>query len=499
MSEKTSYVNAFYILLLQKIIVISFDLLDKDGFERKIRDKDFVEIAGILELDAGTLKKFFNASSNKNKPSFHTGILNTLISNLDSFEETDWSSFTMNNKPSTEIIRRNQFIPIAHLEQLSEKWKVDIGKAVALVLKKLFPDKDLSQLNLGPVEIDVQPNPLGKLQDNYLDTTWYVYFISAESRFPKIGRTVLRIGDSPEKVTTESIKSGGFNDYEGTIEFDKNESYLILNLKSIGTSERWVHVKVDVSTGGRPEIALGQYQNIGLAGRSLIFSNVVFEYINPDNEISISPIIVDAGDPQFSEVPLSIQKYLQNVDRNYSEPPSKIYSIQALDDHLEKDIFIKRDRERKIKIHSSLRFVISFPKYSIPEEVFYERYEGPTNELISFFTEKGFEVLLKEKDEPRSKPPVAQYHKFFSDRIKACDIFIMLYFDRAPSNSLIELGLALELGKEIFIYADEVETLPYTVQDPNLPYVRFRKFKDPASAVDFIMDNYELLFKDFIL
>ena len=54
-------------------------------------------------------------------------------------------------------------------------------------------------------------------------------------------------------------------------------------------------------------------------------------------------IIVDAGSRNFQKLTPSIQKYLQDVDRNYSEPPSKIYSIQALDlDHLEKEYIYQK-------------------------------------------------------------------------------------------------------------------------------------------------------------
>ena len=72
--ERTDELDAYQLLLLQKILTILFDLEGKD-----LGKAEYKKVGEELEADSGTIAKFFNDSHNPNVPSFRKVLLEKII------------------------------------------------------------------------------------------------------------------------------------------------------------------------------------------------------------------------------------------------------------------------------------------------------------------------------------------------------------------------------------------------------------------------------------
>ena len=484
------YLNAYHLLLIIKILDKKFQLGSK-----KLRNKDYEEIAyEFLIKDTATIRKLFNDSYLENIPQLRRKNLNVFVEGLQIDNISNWDDFINEFPPTSSKSKKSEFIPIGHYSDLSEPWKKRIVKDVNISLAKMakmtqiFPkDKD-SEILIDIVDLEEEKKHSSKMKKLFLNTTWYTYLITNEFEHPKIARTILRIGDSSEKVETEALKVNGISDFSGTAEFDENGSFLVLNLKTKETLERWVHIKMDANTSVRPEIMLGQYQNIGIGGVSLHFSNIVMEFIPNEKQSSISSNYFDATDPRFSEVPIEVQKYLQDMKLNYAETSYKIYSLYSLGRYVDSDIFKEIMKPRSIRLGNKYRAFIGFPRRALDIDK-REKYLSVFKDLKSYLGTQNFEIRediltgLEINSYPFFSP------EFHLRRVQESDLFILIYFDSVRSKALSELAWAYQANKEIFILTSKDGILPSIYK--NEKKVEIQEFENMQEAIQFFKKVFE--------
>lgn len=477
--EKTDQLDAFYLLLMQRTLLILFkDIFKKEESAKKL----YRELGEKLDCDAATVAKFFNASHNTNTPSFRIILLDRIIHLLKLSKVTTWHSFKKTYVAPSFRNNSNDFIPIGHLADLSNDRQYQLLEDVSITLQKLFPNSDITEIT--PAWPTLTPPIQSDKLDLYLNTTWYIYLIVMDFGIPKIVRSILRIGNNVNHVETEAFKREGANDFLGTVEFDNSKQYLILNLKAKGTGERWVHMKVDVNTGTRPEIVMGQYQNIGIGGNSLHFSNIILEYLEPDRASKALPNFFDSSDETFSEVPIPVQLFLQDAKFNYAELPTRIYSLKTLARYVDS---LKFQRDRKpsyIRIHKRLSAFIAHPYGRLPEDrrVEYRKVYEQIKELMNNNNLQVYEEdLIDLKIDLNSAFQTESYLKSVID----CDVLILLYFDEVVTNALNELAWAYQAEMPIIILTSSNPILPSMYKENDLiTIIRLKNLSDSLGWLD---------------
>jgi hypothetical protein len=146
-----------------------------------------------------------------------------------------------------------------------------------------------------------------------------------------IDRHVIKFGLNG-KVRIMHIDSR--RDYDGKYRLDKTGNYLILNLNHRKSKEQEVDMLIPIGRGARPELCLGIYLSTGVTGDGCIGSTLVL-YEDPDNRYTPRRFEYEEG-IEAHEVPLSIQKYLQDRRKNRIAIPKRgIISLEQLTDWLE--------------------------------------------------------------------------------------------------------------------------------------------------------------------
>jgi hypothetical protein len=481
--------------------VSSIEVKFKLKGERPSRETFSTMADDFLIKDISTLKKLFDSSDKENKPLLRRKNLNAFVESLEIPNVYTWEKFISKYPPTHRKGKKNEFIPIAHFSDLSSLWQQRVTQAVNVSIAKISNEtKALVSSKKSDLAFDIgdfleKEAPSPKMQ-KFLNTTWYIYFIIIMHRTPKIGRTILRIGNTPKDVETEVYKSYGLNDYIGSVEFDNSKKFLIFNLKSKDTLERWVHIKADVNTGGLPQIILGQYQNIGIGGVSLIFSNVILQYVDASMEESATARIFEETDTDFSLVPESIKKYLYDIKLNYAETTTQIYSLDSLKRYVESYEFEERTKETYLRLDDKWNAIISTPKYSL-EQSSRSKYEKPVSDLKLFLES---EIGLKILDIPFRKSSgdflINFPYEVFQQRLRHCDIFILIVFDSNAVSCLFELAWALKEGKDIIILTDGTKYLPKIFQHrPPVNIEKYPQFSTPQDAVDWLIEEADYLLK----
>ena len=148
-STARGYLNAYELLLLQKILVIKFDLLDKklDNLKNKDMDRIAFELSMAhsksTSFDGETIAKFFNKSSKRNVPEFKGEILDTIVKILELPRISTWG--TLKTTYAFPLRHKKDFLPNGHLKDLSDERKGEIIGAVRNTLGKIYPDENLSK------------------------------------------------------------------------------------------------------------------------------------------------------------------------------------------------------------------------------------------------------------------------------------------------------------------------------------------------------------------
>ncbi|MEL6929217.1 MAG: hypothetical protein AAFO95_11325, partial [Cyanobacteria bacterium J06600_6] len=331
----------------------------------------------------------------------------------------------------------------------------------------------------------------------YLNTTWYIYLIVREFGVPKIARSLLKIGKSSDEVETQAIKIAGANDFSGTVEFDKTESYLIFNLKVKETGERGIHLKVDVNTGDRPEVILGQYQNIGIGGKYLHFSNVVLQYIQPEEIDSVYPTFFDSSDHDFSQVPKPIQLFLHDAKLNYAELPTRVFSLKSLQQYVD-SLQSKQDSKPSfIRIRKDFKAFIAHPfgRLSVERGTDYRKAFFSIRDSLIL---KGIQVHEEQSHDLKMSLNSAFNTEKYLNWVVACDIFILLYFDEVVTNALNELAWAFQAGMPIIVLTSREPVLPSMYKANGLvTIIRFNNINESvswltSSFIQFLETRYNI-------
>ncbi len=476
MSQESRFdLNVYELLLVQKILLILFDDLNKSK-------PSYSEMAKVLDVHVQTVKKLFNLGHHGNFPTFNSGVLDAIVGQLGIEKKKTWHSFRSNYQPKSLKNNSQGYIPIAHLSDLSDSRKRQVVEDVKTTLSKIFPDKDVTAIQFDLAKPEEKQIESVKLEIFFLNTTWYMYFALNEFKSPKIVRSIIRIGDSPNKAETEAIRRYGSNDFEGRVEFDKNESFLIFNLKAKGTNERWAHIKADVNTASRPPILMGQYQNIGIGGISMHFSNIVMEYLEPERAESAYPNFFDATSPDFFEVPVPIQKYLHDVKFNVAEPPERIFSLDSLNTYVKSEEFREKCKPSYVRLRRDYVAFIGHPRRALSNDRRKE-YDSVFNDLKDYLATQNFQTFMEPLRNLKTELPPLFSPEFHLQTVQDCDLFVLIYFDEVVSNALSELAWAYQAGKHIFILTSKGKILPSIYKNGNR--IDIKEFDDMQKAAEY--------------
>ena len=462
--------NTYQRVLLQKLILLEH----KHNVAPPI---DKIKVALIYDNLKGVVsehiigKIFCLDQKEESIASFHKEKLNTLIASFKLKDIKNWKDF--NEKINLNNITPNgNSIPYSQsLTDLSQDWQNIIRKSLIEQLSKLqYGKEEIEYLNftVQSSSNNIQISP--KLKQLYLNTTWYAYFyFPLGNPHPQIIRTVIKIFDRPDRVETFAPRdrNRSLNEFSGSVKFDKSETFLIFDLTSKKTGERGVHIKLSVHTEIRPDIALGEYVNIGTGGIGLHSIRLVMQFAGsePNDLEKQSPKIFDSRDPDFYKIPSSITQYLCEENLNYRHSTTKpIYSLQDL--RLEvKNEKSKRFTFQKVRLKRKFQVVLSYQRSSTKKKDF----QADQKLLIELKEVLEKELPFEVDDYYLSQnSPLAIYPKsydFYSNRIYSCEILIAFFFSEGSDLSISELSWAIEAGKKILIFTtNDRKYLPRSVK-----------------------------------
>lgn len=113
-----------------------------------------------------------------------------------------------------------------------------------------------------------------------------------------------------------------------------------------------------------------------------------------------------------------------------------------------------------------------------------------------------FYAAIKADTEENFDPPALGL-KHNVPRIRASKRFLLIYPQKAPTGALIELGMALGLGKATTIFVKDGVELPYLLRDvsagqtiTDFPSIRTFRFRNFEQLVKMIQDHGVELFDD---
>ena len=349
----------------------------------------------------------------------------------------------------------NRDVPYGHI--LPRDTYESIVSQGNIFLKEIFPNlKDDAYFN------NVQPSIFSDSFSNnlnqYLDTLWYAYFYYPYGEsYGQIIRTIIHIGESPEKVKSISPNNPLLDDFSGTVSFDKSEMVLNYNMTTKVSGKRGLHIKQYVHGGDSlPQVTLGEYLNIGNGGIGLHNIRVIMELKETDCKSleGHDPKIYNERDVEFKSLPESYKRYLRFQKDNYREISTRgTYTLKDLDKVVlqeKKTRFYNKD----VRLKEKFQVYLSFPRYRVSEEE-YDRYHSLFSSLKDFWEEKyPIEIMSYCLTKPTSDR--ADSFHYISDMILDSDIFVGFFYKNS-SISLSEIAIATEQGKQTFGFYSEDE------------------------------------------
>lgn len=453
-------INAYEATLLQKIFLIEYSVEDNDKrrpTEVGFKDNDYDNIGTDVGVSGDTIQKIFGRSHNPGYL-FQSTKLDTIIKKLKLWDLNSWDDFLIKFPPLGFVDPSR--IPNGQIVDLNKELQEKIKSAVIGSLHKLYKDHPKKAELITQIEFDkFEDKYLGKLND-YTNTKWYAYFcFTVGERYPKIIRSVIEIGNPPNVVKSNAAKYEGFDDFSGTARLSSDEKILIFDMKSEGTQERELRIMVLIGAGKRPDIALGEYLNIGRRGMGSHSPRIILQYI--DRVIDPKPTILDAGHPEFQNIPEAIRKFLHRQDPNLRLISGAVristeHGLLKFAEEEEKHRF----QDRRVRLSRSFQVILTSPRYSKSLENFKDKYEQPLNEIKNYL--EGIKVggisAFEVKDyylDADPKPKIPRPYSFYSNRIYHCEIVIALLFDQGGSVCESELTLAAETGRTVHILTTE--------------------------------------------
>ncbi|WP_367389088.1 hypothetical protein [Lewinella sp. LCG006] len=384
----------------------------------------------------------------------------------------------------------NQNIPYGY-NLPEEKFFTILSKGKS-VLAKIFPDIKIEDSS----HLDGDKGKITRHNGNikqYLNTLWYAYFYYPYGRrYGQIIRTVIHIGDSPEKVNTYSPSNPKLDDFFGSVAFDKGEMVLNYNMTTRANGRRWLHLKQYVHGGDNiPEVTLGEYLNVGNGGFGLHNIRLIMELqaVDCQSPEGYEPKIYHEGDPDFHRLPNSYKRYLRFQRDNYREISTRgTYTLDDLEQVVQRE---KKNRfySKDIRLTKKFQVYISFPRYSLPEDE-YKIYHSALTELKDHWEEK-YPLEIMEYCLKKPSTQTSDRFHFISDKILEADIFIGLFYNNG-SISVSEITIAAEQGKYSFgFYSDDTSFIPqiFTSQWPQ-HVCFFWEYKELKDAINYLKDDF---------
>lgn len=301
---------------------------------------------------------------------------------------------------------------------------------------------------------------LSSKENNFFPSYWKIFFfhtIPPNYKTPRLGQGILHIIDD------KNIKLFNVNDQDsrgkerGKISLF-TDNVMFLDLASIENNESHLHIKIN-KREYPTEILLGGFTS--REKNTITVGTILLEKLELNSENNETTNILSISDPKFTEIDESIRKFLSRKDQNYLKIPHNIYSLKRLKEKISAHRR-KRRYETIFYEHRALIVYFSAPYNSISPEK-----RSKMQDMVKRIIEK-----LSDYCNPKdfsfypvylAGEPEISYNKM-QDYLKHTSIFVMFYFDKVSSASLVELGMALSCSKKVCIFCNS-QTLPHTIQN----------------------------------
>jgi len=490
-------ITAYEATLLQKIFLIEYSVEDEKKrrpTEIGLKETDYDNIGTDVGVSGDTIQKIFGKSHNPGYL-FQSTKLDTIIKKLDLENIKTWDSFLRAFPPFG--VSNPLRIPNAQITDLNKELQEEIQQATKISLHKIYKDQPkkadlIKQLIFEEIEYEIPEKLKG-----YANTQWYIYgCFFLEEQYSKIVRTVVEIKNPPYFATSTASKRHEFDNYSGTVKLSKDERVLIFNMIN-DAQDREYRLLIVIGAGKRPQIALGEYLNIGRRGRGLDSCRIVMQYLGP--LVKAKPVVLEIDSLEFKETPEPILRLLhkQSLNSRWTSSERQVYDLNGLIEVVKKEEE-NRYQSSRARLHKPFQVVLTSPRYSIDTDMFIDKYEQPLKDLKQFLEgitvgdDKAFEVhdYYLEAD---PKPKIPRSYSFYSDRIYHSEIVIALLFDEGGSICESELTLAVENGKTVHILTTHDERyLPKILDrydERSLHARKYNKFQTPEEAVNFLKND----------
>jgi hypothetical protein len=292
---------------------------------------------------------------------------------------------------------------------------------------------------------DSRPDPGARLYGS----TWYLYLfhpLPPNESVAVYGRAVLQIHEGPA-AAIRNIPDGHTPNYSGTWRIFGGD-LLVFDFSS-AADRAHLHIKVNYNPD-QPEfdIMLGAFVSNGRGYLSA--GTLVFEKIAPEAAGAAEPqyFTYNRNAAHFHQTQPAIRKYLKSRSLNYLRIPGRVFLKKTLNDAREG---LPAWPHTRFIEDGQLQVYLAAPTYSVDAQ----RYEAVFGQLQSL------EELLKQAfgsqisvqfNGFRTADALRLAYQQVLGRIRQTTLFCLIYLDRAPSNALIELGMAYAQAKYIRIF-----------------------------------------------
>ncbi|WP_052600203.1 hypothetical protein [Aureispira sp. CCB-QB1] len=295
----------------------------------------------------------------------------------------------------------------------------------------------------------------------FLNESFFIYYRTENdtSLNYEIHRAILNIGNSKNNIDILLPKDDA--DYQGFSTLLAN-SHLIFDLKTTETREKALRIIIPIPHSKTPEITIGQYSNLNSKG-AIVSGCLVLELIK-DKSKEHQPKTYKNTSSEYTKVPYLIRQFLKDSKKNRIKTTTGIFDYREL----EKFLHIQKLKETDNKMKTGI--FLSAPMGALDKEEYsslWEEYIKLHSTILEVFPKPKYQICFLGKD---AKAKEAFDNNILSmrkmlEKIKLLDKFILIYPKKVASSSLIELGVALALGKQCLVFVKTEEDLPYLLKN----------------------------------
>lgn len=326
---------------------------------------------------------------------------------------------------------------------------------------------------------------------NFFNSQYYLYFFyTRRNDHPttRLGRAVMRI-DGTGNVEIHNIKDGS-EDYVGMFEL-VNQHVMFVDAKSIHSNSK-LHLKIEVGTRPKP-------YSIGLSlsyeHQTIISGTLVLQHM--EAKLKLKAAKFTHLNKEFFNIDPCVRSYLSLKKHNQLKTPHDIQDAQSLCNFVDQYEVDKStnffDQGHPIMFISTPTDSID-PKSHSSKKVVIKKIKDKLNKEFTKFGElsgKPFSMDIRypgeENLDQKSPLEVLRIKKQQVDDfvlIERTTFFILIYEKEAVSKSLIELGMALNTAKNVWVYIREGVKFPDLKELERHP--RYANFKIMALGGDLL-------------